>query len=70
VAESHSFGGEDHSFEGFRALVRPLTTATPPLRLNFTRRRLIVNWMGKGDDAEFSYSCTVRVASVEAGELA
>lgn len=26
--------------------------------------------LGTGDDAEFSYSCTVRVASVEAGELA
>ena len=26
--------------------------------------------LGTGDDAEFAYSCTVRVASVEAGELA
>ena len=26
--------------------------------------------LGTGDDAEFSYSCTVRVASVEAGEIA
>ena len=26
--------------------------------------------LGTGDDAGFSYSCTVRVASVEAGELA
>jgi hypothetical protein len=26
--------------------------------------------LGTGDAAEFSYSCTVRVASVEAGELA
>jgi hypothetical protein len=26
--------------------------------------------LGTGDDAEFAYSCTVRVASVEAGEIA
>jgi hypothetical protein len=26
--------------------------------------------LGTGDDAEFSYSCTVRIASVEAGEIA
>ena len=26
--------------------------------------------LGTGDDAEFSYSCIVRVASVEAGEIA
>jgi hypothetical protein len=26
--------------------------------------------LGTGDDAEFAYSCTVRIASVEAGEIA
>jgi hypothetical protein len=26
--------------------------------------------LGTGDDAEFAYACTVRVATVEAGELA
>jgi len=26
--------------------------------------------LGTGDDADFSYSCTVRVAGVEAGEIA
>jgi hypothetical protein len=26
--------------------------------------------LGTGDDPEFAYSCTVRVATVEAGEIA